>query len=81
LQKILRLPQNSASLRLVCGSLIKNMKTPQLTCGIPDLSQFDTDNLIEASIPCQRAVQETVEVLQLAGYECVEIDVTRLDSE
>ncbi|PLW56926.1 hypothetical protein PCANC_01242 [Puccinia coronata f. sp. avenae] len=40
---------------------------------------FTSDNLIEASIPCQRAVQETVEVLQLAGYECVEIDVTRLD--
>jgi len=40
---------------------------------------FTSDYLIEASSPCQRAVLETVEVLKLAGYECVEIDVTRLD--
>lgn len=40
---------------------------------------FTSDYLIEASSPCQRAVLETVEALKLAGYECVEIDVTRLD--
>jgi hypothetical protein len=45
------------------------------------LSKSGADGLIEASSPCQRAVQETVEVLTLAGYDCVEIDVTRLESE
>ncbi|EFP89215.2 uncharacterized protein PGTG_15056 [Puccinia graminis f. sp. tritici CRL 75-36-700-3] len=40
---------------------------------------FTSNNLIETSSPCRRAVLETVEVLRLAGYDCVEIDVTRLD--
>ncbi|WAQ81752.1 hypothetical protein PtA15_2A63 [Puccinia triticina] len=40
---------------------------------------FTSNNLIETSSPCQRAVIETVEVLKLTGYDCVEIDVTRLD--
>lgn len=41
---------------------------------------FVSDNLIETSKPCQRAVLETVEALRSAGYECVEIDVTRLET-
>ncbi|POW13743.1 hypothetical protein PSHT_07605 [Puccinia striiformis] len=40
---------------------------------------FTSNDLIETSSPCQRAVQETVEVLRLAGYDCVEIDVSRVD--
>ncbi|POV98827.1 hypothetical protein PSTT_14163 [Puccinia striiformis] len=38
---------------------------------------FTSNDLIETSSPCQRAVQETVEVLRLAGYDCVEIDPSK----
>ncbi|KAA1083569.1 hypothetical protein PGT21_004058 [Puccinia graminis f. sp. tritici] len=40
---------------------------------------FTSNDLIEASNPCQRAVKETVEALRLAGYNCVGIDASRLD--
>ncbi|KAI9613400.1 hypothetical protein H4Q26_010002 [Puccinia striiformis f. sp. tritici PST-130] len=37
--------------------------------------QPETDDLIETSSPCRRAVEETVDALKLAGYDCVEIDL------
>ncbi|KAI9623033.1 hypothetical protein KEM48_009650 [Puccinia striiformis f. sp. tritici PST-130] len=64
-----------------------SLSAPSLPSGIkqqadyraPMICQFDIDDLIETSSPCRRAVEETVDALKLAGYDCVEIDVSRLD--
>ncbi|CAH7688071.1 amidase signature domain-containing protein [Phakopsora pachyrhizi] len=37
------------------------------------------DSVNQLSKPCERAVLETVEALKSSGYDCVEIDVNRLD--
>ncbi|KNZ57250.1 hypothetical protein VP01_21g2 [Puccinia sorghi] len=58
----------------------RSLRRLKLTCDFY-IFKFNADYLIQASSPCQRAVLETVEALKLAGYECVEIDVTRLDSK
>ncbi|POV98835.1 hypothetical protein PSTT_14160, partial [Puccinia striiformis] len=53
----------------IFDSLVAEGASPFLKFGF-----FTSDDLIETSSPCRRAVEET-----LAGYDCVEIDVSRLD--
>ncbi|KAH9461811.1 hypothetical protein Pst134EB_005733 [Puccinia striiformis f. sp. tritici] len=58
----------------IFDSLVAEGASPSLKFGF-----FTSNDLIETSSPCRRAVEETVDALKLAGYDCVEIDVSRLD--
>ncbi|KAI8456482.1 amidase signature domain-containing protein [Phakopsora pachyrhizi] len=57
-----------------CGDDSVNQRDKNIKFGY-----FTSDTIFTVSKPCERAVLETVEALKSSGYDCVEIDVNRLD--